>query len=33
MTKRLTTLGYVLAILGMAFVIAGGVAFTKIQEG
>ncbi|MGF1668306.1 MAG: hypothetical protein ACFCVC_18755 [Acidimicrobiia bacterium] len=33
MTKRLTTLGYVLAILGMVFVIAGGVAFTKIQEG
>ena len=33
MTKRLTTLGYVLAVLGMVFVIAGGVAFTKIQEG
>jgi hypothetical protein len=33
MTKRLTTLGYVLALAGLVFVIAGGVAFTKIQEG
>ena len=33
MSKRLTTLGYVLAVLGLVFVVAGGVAFTKIQEG
>lgn len=33
MTKRLTTLGYVLALLGLVFVVAGGVAFAKVQEG
>lgn len=33
MSKRLTTLGYVLAVFGLVFVIAGGVAFTKIQDG
>ena len=33
MSKRLTTLGYVLAVFGLVFVVAGGVAFTEIQEG
>jgi hypothetical protein len=33
MNKRLRTLGFVLAAIGMVFVIAGGVAFVKVQEG
>lgn len=33
MMKRLSTLGYVLAIAGLVFLVAGGVAFSKVQEG
>ncbi len=33
MAKRLKTLGVVLTIVGMIFVIAGGVAFVKVQDG
>ena len=33
MWKRLTTLGYVLAIIGLIFTIAGGVAYAKVQDG
>jgi len=33
MTKRLQILGIVLALFGFGFVIAGGVAFTQIQNG
>jgi len=33
MWKRLTTLGYVLAIIGLVFTVAGGVAYSKVQEG
>lgn len=33
MAKRLKTLGVVLTIVGMIFVIAGGVAFAKVQDG
>jgi hypothetical protein len=33
MNKRLTTLGLVLAVIGLGFLVAGGVAFTKTQDG
>ena len=33
MKKRLVKLGYLLAIIGSAFVVAGGVAYTKVQDG
>jgi hypothetical protein len=33
MTKRLTTLGIVLAVLGLGFLVGGGVAFAKVQAG
>ncbi len=33
MAKRLKSLGIVLTIVGMIFVIAGGVAFAKVQDG
>lgn len=33
MTKRLRGLGIVLALVGLAFVVAGGFAFFKVQEG
>jgi hypothetical protein len=33
MNKRLRTLGMVLALIGLGFVVAGGVAFFKVQEG
>lgn len=33
MAKRFRTLGIVITIIGMVFVIAGGVAFAKVQEG
>ena len=33
MTGRLTKLGIVLAIFGLAFIVAGGYAFVKVQEG
>ncbi len=33
MMKRLRTLGVVLAVLGLGFLVAGGVAFVKVQEG
>ena len=33
MRKRLRTLGLVLTIIGLGFVIAGGVAFAKTQDG
>ncbi|MDH5294896.1 MAG: hypothetical protein OEW91_14545, partial [Acidimicrobiia bacterium] len=33
MSQRLTKLGYVLALIGLVFVVAGGVAFAKVQDG
>jgi hypothetical protein len=33
MNKRLRILGMVLAVFGLGFLVAGGVAFTKIQDG
>jgi len=33
MTKRLRTVGLVLAIFGLGFLIAGGVAFFQVQDG
>ena len=33
MKNRIRTLGVVLALIGMAFVVAGGVAFFKVQDG
>ena len=33
MNKRLTTLGLVLAVIGLGFLFAGGVAFIKTQDG
>ena len=33
MTGRLTKLGIVLAIFGLAFIVVGGYAFVKVQEG
>ncbi len=33
MAKRLRTLGVVLALIGLGFVIAGGVAYTRVQDG
>lgn len=33
MKSRLRTVGMVLAVVGMVFVVAGGVAFFKVQEG
>jgi hypothetical protein len=33
MMKRLRTLGVVLAVLGLGFLVAGGVAFVKVQDG
>jgi len=33
MAKRLRTLGIVLSVIGLIFVIAGGVAYTKVQDG
>ncbi|MEE8374879.1 MAG: hypothetical protein V3S26_00985, partial [Acidimicrobiia bacterium] len=33
MAKRLQTLGIVLALFGVGFVIAGGVAFVQVQNG
>jgi hypothetical protein len=33
MNKRLTTLGLVLAVIGLGFLAAGGVAFIKTQDG
>lgn len=33
MTKRLQTLGIVLALLGVGFLVAGGVAYAKVQDG
>ena len=31
--KRLQMLGYALAVIGLVFVVAGGVAFAKVQDG
>jgi hypothetical protein len=33
MLKRLTTLGYAVAVIGLVFVVAGGVAFAQVQNG
>lgn len=33
MTKRIRGLGYVLAVIGLGFIIGGGYAFWKVQEG
>jgi hypothetical protein len=33
MIKRLTKLGYLLILVGLVFVVAGGVAYTKVQAG
>ncbi len=33
MRKRLSMLGYSLLVVGMIFVVAGGVAYTKVQDG
>ena len=33
MAKRLRTLGVVVAVIGLVFVIAGGVAYTRVQDG
>jgi len=33
MTKRLQTLGIVLALIGVGFLVGGGVAFAKVQDG
>ena len=33
MAKRLRTLGIVLVVIGLAFVVAGGVAYTQVQDG
>lgn len=33
MAKRLQTLGIVLALIGLGFVIAGGIAFARVQDG
>lgn len=33
MAKRLRTLGIVLAVIGLIFVVAGAVAFTRVQDG
>ncbi len=33
MRKRLSTLGYLLLVIGLVFVVAGGVAYSKVQEG
>ncbi len=33
MLKRLALLGYALAIVGLIFMVAGGVAYTRVQDG
>lgn len=33
MAKRLRALGVVLAVIGLGFVVAGGVAYTRVQDG
>lgn len=33
MWKRLRTVGYVIAVIGLIFVIAGGVAYSQVQNG
>ena len=33
MIKRIRGLGFVLAVIGLAFIVAGGFAFWKVQEG
>lgn len=33
MRKRLTLLGYALAVIGLVFVTAGGVAYVRVQDG
>lgn len=33
MKKRLTKLGYALLVVGLAFVVAGAVAYTRVQDG
>ncbi|RPI22920.1 MAG: hypothetical protein EHM57_04680, partial [Actinobacteria bacterium] len=33
MAKRLRILGLVLAVIGLGFVVAGGVAYTRVQAG
>jgi len=33
MAKRLRTLGIILSVVGLVFVIAGGVAYTQVQDG
>lgn len=33
MRKRLSTLGYLLLVIGLVFVVAGGVAYSRVQEG
>lgn len=33
MSKRLSLVGYVMAVFGLVFMVAGGVAFAKIQDG
>ena len=33
MRKRLAILGYALLVIGLAFVVAGGVAYTRVQDG
>jgi hypothetical protein len=33
MRKRLKTLGYALLVVGLAFAVAGGVAYTRVQDG
>ncbi len=33
MAQRFRTLGLFLALIGLAFLVGGGVAYTKVQEG
>jgi hypothetical protein len=33
MAKRLRTLGIVLAVIGLGFLVGGGVAYAKVQDG
>ena len=33
MTKRLRKLGVILALAGLGFLIAGGIAYTRVQDG
>ena len=33
MTKRLQTLGAVLALIGLGFLVGAGIAYAKVQDG